>query len=311
MESNNKETNKHAYLIVAHNNFKVLKIMLEMIDDKKNDIYLLIDKKTKDLDIRTLEEIIKESNIYILERIKINWGGYSQIEAVIRLLEAACKKEKYLYYHFMQGADLPIKTQKHIHKFFYDNYGKEFIEFTSLTQDSKGKGFAIYKKCYYHFFTDNKFFRKNKIIKLLNHSLAHIQKALKIQRKSENVYRGSALFSITHDFASYLISLKDIISKEYKFTLACDEVFIQTIIMNSKFKDNINNLGEQIISNSRYIDWENKKGNSPNTFKLKDYDKLITLPDNICFARKFEETVDLQIAEKIKSYIMDKSGADI
>ncbi|MDB1921722.1 beta-1,6-N-acetylglucosaminyltransferase [Clostridium tertium] len=297
-------SNKHAYLIVAHNNFRVLKVMLEMIDNRNNDIYLLIDKKTKDVNVESLKSVIKQSKVYVLNRININWGGYSQIDAVIRLLDEACKKDNYLYYHFMQGADLPIRSQDDIHKFFKENYGKEFIEFS--VSNTNSQEFAKYKKCYYHFFTDNKFFRTNKIVKLLNHSIASIQRYLKIMRKDEIVYHGSALFSITHEFATYLISLKDVIRKEYKYTLACDEVFIQTIIMNSKFKNNINHYEEKHISNARYIDWENKKRNSPNSFKLKDYDKLINLPHYICFARKFEETVDFQIVEKIRDYVMIK-----
>lgn len=299
------EEMKHAYLIIAHSNFKILKIMLEMIDDERNDIYLLIDKKTKNIKIYEIIDVVKKSKIYVLDRMKINWGGYSQIKAVIKLLEEACKNKKYIYYHFMQGADLPIKTQKHIHEFFSDNYGKEFIEFSEITENSKK--FAQYKKLYYHFFTDNRFFRKNKVIKLLNHSLALTQEKINMKRKNEEVYHGSALFSITHEFASYIVSLKDIIAREYRYTLACDEVFIQTIIMNSKFRKNINCFGEKMVSNTRYIDWENKIGNSPKTFRVEDYEKLINLPKNICFARKFQENVDIEIAEKIKNYITEQS----
>ena len=35
---------KHAYLIMAHNNPYILKKLLNLIDDKRNDIYLHIDK---------------------------------------------------------------------------------------------------------------------------------------------------------------------------------------------------------------------------------------------------------------------------
>lgn len=36
---------KHAYLIMAHNQWEVLAQLLEVIDDPRNDIYLHIDKK--------------------------------------------------------------------------------------------------------------------------------------------------------------------------------------------------------------------------------------------------------------------------
>ena len=35
---------KHAYLIMAHNNFYILEKLLHLLDDPRNDIYVHIDK---------------------------------------------------------------------------------------------------------------------------------------------------------------------------------------------------------------------------------------------------------------------------
>ena len=37
---------KHAYLIMAHSDWNMLNTLLELIDDKRNDIYIHIDKKS-------------------------------------------------------------------------------------------------------------------------------------------------------------------------------------------------------------------------------------------------------------------------
>ena len=37
---------KHAFLIIAHNEYPVLEVLLSMLDDERNDIYLHIDKRT-------------------------------------------------------------------------------------------------------------------------------------------------------------------------------------------------------------------------------------------------------------------------
>lgn len=37
---------KHAYLIIAHNNWKILERLLILLDDNRNDIYLHIDRKS-------------------------------------------------------------------------------------------------------------------------------------------------------------------------------------------------------------------------------------------------------------------------
>lgn len=41
---------KHAYLIMAHNNWKILEKLLILLDDKRNDIYLHIDLKSDFID---------------------------------------------------------------------------------------------------------------------------------------------------------------------------------------------------------------------------------------------------------------------
>ena len=44
---NDAKVMRHAFLILAHNEFQILKILLSMLDDGRNDIYLHIDKKGK------------------------------------------------------------------------------------------------------------------------------------------------------------------------------------------------------------------------------------------------------------------------
>ena len=39
---------KHAYLLLTHQYSKVLEVLVRMIDDERNDIYVHIDKKVKD-----------------------------------------------------------------------------------------------------------------------------------------------------------------------------------------------------------------------------------------------------------------------
>ena len=45
MEFSNK---KHAYLIIAHNNWKQLSLLLSVLDDERNDIYIHIDNTVHD-----------------------------------------------------------------------------------------------------------------------------------------------------------------------------------------------------------------------------------------------------------------------
>lgn len=63
---------KHAYLIIAHNNWSVLERLLVLLDDNRNDIYLHIDKKVP---FPSLVCTLQKAKIIILNKVNVKWGG--------------------------------------------------------------------------------------------------------------------------------------------------------------------------------------------------------------------------------------------
>lgn len=81
---------KHAYLIIAHNDPAMLAVLVGMLDDERNDIYILIDKKadfSQFLSIKTTKSILE-----FVQRVDIRWGHISQVEAEMALFQAAYDK---------------------------------------------------------------------------------------------------------------------------------------------------------------------------------------------------------------------------
>lgn len=285
--------NKHAYLIGAYHNYNVLQCCIKMIDDIRNDIYIHIDRKELDCFPKNeISSLVKHSRLYFVPSINVRWAHVSQIQLVLLLLECATETSQYAYYHFLQGADLPIKKQDDIHTFFNANPNVQYIDLTFGSEE-----LASYKANFYHFFVGFPGYRNIKALKYADHLLAHIQKWLHIFRNRRHLYFGSGLFSITHAYAIDLLSRKAQLLKTYRFTLSCDEVFLQTDIMNSRFKDTLAAPYKESFSNSRFIDWNRRTGNSPYTFRTTDLNLLLSQPEGICFARKFDEQVDYEIAK--------------
>lgn len=281
---------KHAYLVIAHTQFNLLKKLIILLDDKRNDIYIHIDKKSLDFDQKDIISQIKYSNIYFIDRISVNWGGYSQIKCELNLLSQAVKN-KYEYYHLISGCDLPLKSNDYIHEFFLKNSGKEFVHFccNNIEDDLKFKD-RMFRFCIYHFFQDYKDAKNSLIKKYMNRILLKLQKIIKINRiskiKGQKWSYGAQWFSITHDLASYVLSKQEEIAKIYKLSNCCDEIFLQSIILNSNFSGNLYNLqfDNDYTGIMRYIDW-NRGG--PYVFKNADYDELMN--SKFLFARKFIE----------------------
>lgn len=122
---------KHAYLIIAHNKFEQLKMLCEMLDFEQNDIYIHIDAHVTDFDADSFRPALRHSKLEFAERTRVNWGGYSQIQAELNLLKAAADSgEDYSYYHLLSGADLPLRPAQEIWDFF-EQRGTEFIHFSA------------------------------------------------------------------------------------------------------------------------------------------------------------------------------------
>ena len=289
---------KHAYLITAHSNWHLLRLCLQTLDEEGTDFFLLIDRKIKS-PLKDLINIkLSKSQLFELSRIEINWGGYSQIQAEINLLRTAIKGN-YDYYHFLQGSDFPIKGKKEITAFFEKNRGKEFIQFTPGQY-----AFAKWKCCYYHVMIENRFYRNSKLLKGINHLSLAVQRKLNLQRKQPELFHGSALFSITHDCAIYVLQKEEVIKRTFSRTCAADEVFLQTMIMQSPFRDKIYHF-ESADGHARYIDWEHRNGNSPKTLTDDDFQLLMELPEQYCFARKLTDST-IELAERIISTLKDR-----
>ena len=296
---------KHAYLIMAHNHFRYLQRLMRSLDDPRNDIYVHIDKKAKFTDFDLLKKEILYSSVYFIQRRDVKWAAFSGILCEMDLLKAATPGYQYDYYHLLSGADIVLKPQQEIHQFFDKNKGYEFVAFDSEEIDPK----YLDRIKYYYFFQDV-YGRNRKNVFLLglfalDKALLSIQKLLHINRlkREEAIFqKGTNWFSITHEFALYVISREKWIKNCFRYSLSGDEIFLQTLLINSKFKGNLcqtENLKDN--PNMRLIDWTRGK---PYTWRTEDYDTLINT--DMFFARKVDPDVDNEIINLLEKTMNEK-----
>lgn len=288
---------RHAYLIIAHNNWYILSKLVSTLDYYNNDIYIHIDRKSNPSDRlkQSIANQVNESKLFFIESKPVYWGGYTLIDVTLRLLTAAAEKQHYLYYHLLSGCDLPIKNQKHIHEFFDANQGAEFVHFGKEEWNKKIQSRLKYYWIFQDFAGNSR--RIDKLtLRALDRICVFIQKMIGIDRlKDLQLSAGSEWFSISDDFARFLLSKKDYIKKHFKYGICSDESFVQTIIIDSVFREKIYNLHGHLEQDCilRYLQWENGK---PRVLKTDDFNRLIS--SGCLFARKFNED-DKGFIEKI------------
>lgn len=285
---------KHAYLILAHHEFGLLEKLVNALDDSRNDIFVHIDLKVRDMPkIST-----NHSNLYFVDqRIDVCWGDVSVVEAEYVLFEAAAKQGNYDYYHLLSGVDIPLKSQDYIHHFFNENNGKEFVGFYQYPMrtelDRKVRRFHLFPK---EFRSKTGFINKSKgTIRFLG---IKIQELLKWKRNQDiNFEKGTQWLSLTEGLVKLILEKKGEVLKIYKNSFCSDEIFVQTICWNSSFRDKVYDLKNEGRSCLREINWQNNKLVD---WEVKDFEYLIN--STALFARKFSSK-DLQIVDKIYNSI--------
>lgn len=283
-----------AYLIIAHEDFDILKKTLAILDDEQADFYLHIDKKVKDKKLcDELAKCVNKSGITFVEPVDVQWGSFTQIQSEIIPMKAALNHGKYSYIHLLSGVDMPLKTPSQINAFLKENMGKEFIDIDENAMRTKSH---YQRVAFYHLFQQKVGKNKSGVLYYMQKGLVSAQKLLHINR-IRNIesffYKGANWFTITYEMAEYIADEIEKLYKLFRHSICADEVFLQSIAMNSPYKDNIVN------DFLRLIDW--KRGD-PYTFCNDDFEELIT--SDKLFARKFSTKKDSIIIERLYDYLM-------
>lgn len=289
------DTERHAYLVMAHHEFELLKTLLLMLDFEMNDIYVYVDANSAFPDsLRAeMDRVVKKGRLFWANRQNITWGGYSQIACELSLLKMATKTH-HQYYHLLSGCDLPIKKNEEIVTFFRENAGKIFLACDK--NDAKWS----YKVSQYHFFSNIVGKRRCYFLRGIDFVSRRVQSILRVNRCAMDgkcYGKGANWFSIPEDFALYVLENKEMIATRYCYTICADEIFMQTLLLNSSFVD------RHVNDCLRYIDWNR---GTPYTFQEGDWEEI--RQSSKLWARKFSENVSGNLPKRIKEVYLEESS---
>lgn len=243
---------KHAYLILAHNEPELLSLLVERLDDVRNDIYIHFDRKLSVLpDIKTLH-----AGLYILkDRVDVRWADVSMLEAEYKLFHAVVDSGcQYSHHHLISGVDLPLKNQDYIHSFFVQHQGKEFVGLHQRPMNSHADR-ALH---YWHPFTRS--FRGSGCVfaikRILRYLVVQTQVLLGIRRNTTiPFHKGGQWVSITRELIDYLLEQEDRAFTIFSRTFGADEYFVPTLIWDTPFMERLFDATDESRGAMRYIGW--------------------------------------------------------
>ena len=265
---------KHALLIQAHQDISYF-IKLAKIQPNVN-FYVHMDAKSNYF---PNAETTQLANVFLLkDRITVRWGGFSQIEATLKLFETAFANEDNAYFHLLSGEDVVLQPFEVIEKQWQHQFG-----FQAMMTCEIAPQYA------YRFIMDSPHADSDWQRQLTGKIITKLQQGVaKIKPYHSPIYFGSQWFSVTREDWEKIVPFTDEYSDFFRHKLVPDEHFFQTLI-TEKLTNQIrlsNDNRRQII-----FDKNVNNGNSPIYLDLFKLERAKF--DGYWFARKVKKDVAL------------------
>lgn len=229
-------------------------------------------------------------------------GGYSMIEATLRLLRIAVENDMD-YYHLISGQDFPCRENKEFDEFFEKNEGKSYMHFDSeeFWKKAQEKNYPYRVKPWY--FTDIPH-REICLINFMARSLNFISKRIYWRRDIPNLWSGWQWFTWHKTVAEYVINEEVRNPKFFKrfHHTNCPDELVFTTLLHGKMAQ-LNIVGNNSL---RYINWNKKekgrtRNGSPLTLNEDEYEEIVN--SGAFFCRKVHPTISAKLLLLLEKHI--------
>lgn len=269
---------KHCLLITAYKNADIINNLINCVPNDWG-VYIHVDKKAK-INVGDINH-----RAHVFKQYKVNWGSRAHIRAILLLMSQVYKNDFiYDYYHLITGQDFiccPLNKVDETLGFDGFTY-MEYFKVPKPNWTSWHGGLDIIEYRTLAPFVNLKDLKW----RARNEKFERIQDKLHLKKRLPDypLYGGST-YSSFHKSAIKEIMTSPLTKKFYRklsMSFCGEELFFQTILMNSKLNDKIVN------NNLRYIDWNSN--HPPKIVTDEDYDKIIN--SGALFCRKIDRQSD-------------------
>ncbi len=260
-----------AYCIVCHKFTPVLEELVRQVG-AANDVYLHVDGKVSMDAFAPLRGPVN----FLEDRVRVDWGRYSQIEATLRLLDATRARECD-YIALVSGDTLPLKADAEIKQFLHDNRGQEFLFEGKLQPHHRSR--VRYK------YPDgdvrgSRWMALRRRMRLLPRN--------KFYGSLPPLHKGSNWFAITpalRDWMFEYLGAHPEFTEAFRYSHCGDELFFATLLAMSPFAEN------RDPRHYMYADWTTGP-QYPRMLDETDFPRLKAATE--LWARKFADDIDIE-----------------
>jgi|SRR5919199_619496 hypothetical protein len=318
---------KIAYLILTHRYPEQL-FRLVLSRNTENVSFFIHVNPTTDKKIynKMVEGLRHLPNVHFIKNRQVIYMfdfGHTQasLEGIKEIIES---KVDFDWLILSTGQDYSIKSNRYIKNFLRENEGKIFLDYmdNSVITDGLWPNRGADNINYWHvrlwklrfvfpgalnLSSHNRYCNSEKTwYRILSILWDGVVPLFPIKRKFPEgftPYRGSAYWCFPRDCVEYTYEFintsqgKQFVNY-FKYVDGPDEMFFQTLILNSPFKDRVVN------NNLFFIDFENPNPTRPRVFEKCDFERLVNSPK--LFARKFDATRDVEIFDLLDQKVLQE-----
>lgn len=236
------------YLILAHGDPELLDRQIHALDNEEVRFFVHIDAKS-DLNHFKTSALAKDNVTLITDRVKVFWGGFSMVEATLRLMEAAIAEvPTFKYAILLSGVHYPIKSNDYILDMLR-NSDSEYLQYAKVSE--VGCEFKVNAFCLYDYKLFNQravYFRDGRLNELAKipgkFTTRFFRKLVPLVYKRTLAmdvvpYTGANWWALTKGCVEYVLKYvreNRRYMNYFRFAYQPDETFFHTIICNAHFK---------------------------------------------------------------------------
>jgi hypothetical protein len=267
-----------AYVVSAYKYPLQLGRLLRRLSTPAASFSVHVDRKTRPSVVRAMWAAAEDvPNVRFLPRHISHWGGFGHVRATLKGLAGVVEGDiPFDYVVLLTGQDYPLRSARAVERFLGDAGGRSFMNHWPLPVPPWGPRGGLDRLENWH---------------LITYRRLHL--GLPLRRRLPGglqPYGGGAYWCLSRTVAEYaheFVLQNPAYVRFFKHVFIPDELFFQTIIVNSPLRDTIVN------DNLRYIDWSREP--APAILRSADLPQLAA--SGKLFARKFDMTVDATILD--------------
>jgi hypothetical protein len=271
---------KQVFLIHAHRDLDQLNTLVAQLCDDDFVIYVNLDRKAA-IDPARVHPAAR----LVGQRIDVRWGGFSQVQATLNSLRdivaAVPDFDKVL---FLSAQDFPLLPNARLKRELAALTRHELLDAMPLGPGGWPVAFR------YQYFYREGGSRPERIACTLANRLLRLSGRTRPMVGGLEPWGGSSWWALSRACIAELLLRVDrdrSVARFFSTVLCPDEMFFQTLVMNSPFRERV------LSQNFRYIQWPEQGARNPKVLDEADFERIAASGAHFCRKLDSERSASL------------------